>query len=221
MIITLLLCLIVPISIYLCLILIENIPLTLFVYQVLICLFIPIIDIVYLKKKSFKNYLLEIGFRKLKKNLLPSFITGTVFTISIYLIFSLVVVNFINIEDFKLVLKGLDIDPNYQYLFMFSMIISNSLFEEIYWRGYIFNRLKSRTSNIYSIFISSLFYASYHFITTAMLFPINLAIIFTFIVFCAGLLWGFMRNKFDSIYFPVITHLFADLGIMLIYIKLL
>ncbi len=39
------------------------------------------------------------------------------------------------------------------------------------------------------------------------------------IIFGIGFFWGYMRKKYDSIFFPVISHLLADLGIMLIYFK--
>ena len=111
------------------------------------------------------------------------------------------------------------VNNKYIIIFLFIMIVANSIFEEIYWRGYIFRKLTGKINIQHIILFTSGFYASYHLITTINLFSLTYALLFTSVIFLAGIYWGYVRHKYASIYIPVISHLFADLGIMLIYIR--
>jgi membrane protease YdiL (CAAX protease family) len=215
----LILWIIVPVAIYLGLAVFHNVVLTFIVFYGIICLLIPIVDLLFLQKKSILEYLGCLGFRDFKKNLIPSALIGTIFGASLFLFFVLMEKNVIQIERMRLVLNSWNINNKYIIPLLLTMIFANSLFEEVYWRGYIFHKLEKRVSPGKVIVLSSLFYASYHLITTINLFSIFYGLIFTGIIFGVGFFWGVMRKKNNSIYFSVISHLLADLGIMLIYIR--
>jgi membrane protease YdiL (CAAX protease family) len=208
-----------PISIYLGLIVFNNVALTFILFYGFICLIIPIIDLIIIQRKNIKDYFAFLGFKNIKETFLPSFIIGIFFYISIFVFFVLLQKYVLKIDQVQAILDNWNIDNKYIIPFLFTMIIANSVFEEIYWRGYIYKKLENIVSSTRVILLTSSFYASYHLITTINLFSLLYGIIFTCVVFGIGLFWGYMRKKYDSIYFPIISHLLADLGIMLIYLK--
>jgi len=217
--IILLLWIIVPIAIYLSLIVLNNVVVTFILFYVIICVLIPIVDLIFMQKKSLKEYLQYIGFCNLKKTFIPATIIGIIFCISIFAFFVLLKNYVLKTDQIQTILNSWNINNKYLIPLLFTMIVANSVLEEVYWRGYIFKKLESVVSPPKVIVYSSLFYASYHLITTINLFSIWYGIFFTAAIFGVGYFWGFMRRKFDSIYYSVISHLLADLGIMLIYVR--
>jgi CAAX protease family protein len=93
-----------------------------------------------------------------------------------------------------------------------------------FWKKFIgmdmfLKKLILKFSSRNTILISSLFYASYHFLTTSSFFNVIIGASLTFSIFIVGLIWGFLRFKMKSIYVLLINHIFADLGIMLVYLR--
>jgi len=208
-----------PISIYLGLIVFNNIILTFLLFYGLVCLIIPMFDLMIIQRKSMKEYLNYFGFKNFRQTFMPSFTIGIFFCIFIFIFFVLLQKYILNISQVQAVLYNWNIDEKYIIPFMLTMIIANSIFEEIYWRGYIYKKLECKVSLIKVIVITSIFYASYHLITLINLFSLLIGISFTSVIFGIGLFWGHMKKKYNSIYFSIISHLLADLGIMLIYLK--
>ena len=113
-------------------------------------------------------------------------------------------------------------NPQNEYSFLVSMmILGNAFLEEFFWRGYIVSKLSPLYSKRAVILFSAFFYTSYHAITTGVLFPFQYAVLSTSLVFSAGIVWGTVRVKTGSILFPVITHGFIDLAVMVTYLKYL
>lgn len=211
--------LVAPLSIYLGLNIFKSVVLTFILFYGVICLGIPVMDLILIQKKRVKDYFREIGFLNFKKAFHPSFVFGLIFCLSVYLFFVLLRKYVLDIGQIQSVLDQWRINNKYLIPFMVTMIFANSVFEEIYWRGYIYRKLQRNVSSTKLLVLTSLFYASYHLITTFELFSILFGLIFTSIIFLVGFFWGYMRKRYDSIYFPIISHLMADLGIMMIYFK--
>lgn len=212
-----LLWLVAPVSIYLGLIVFNSISFTFITFYGLVCIAIPIIDFVLIRKMDFREYLRTIGFKNFKQTALPATLLGIFFGLFILGFFIGLEKSVLKIEDMQAVLTQWNIDKKYVIPFMFMMIFTNSVCEEIYWRGYIYHKLNSNYSPVLVIVLTAFFYASYHPITILNLFPVLFAILFAVIIFGIGIFWGYMRRKYDSLFFPVISHMFADLGIMMIY----
>ena len=215
----LLLWLLAPISIYLGLITFNSAFITFVLFYGVICVLIPVLDLIIIQRKAGKAFFQEIGFINFKRVFLPSFIFGVVFFLSIYLFFVLLEKTVLNINQIQSVFNEWKINKKYLIPFMLTMIIANSIFEEIYWRGYIYRKLEIKVSTKKCLILTSLFYASYHLITTINLFSLLYGLLFTSIIFIVGFFWGYMRKRVNSLYFPIISHLMADFGIMLIYFK--
>jgi len=217
--IILLLWLLAPLSIFLGLIIFESVTITFLLFYGLVCFSIPAIDILIIQRKKLKECFTLLGFTNLRHTILPAIIYGFLFCTSIFVFFVLLQKYVMNLSEIQAMLDSWNINKKHVIPFMLTMVIANSLFEEIYWRGYIYKKLESLVSITKVIVVTSLFYASYHLITTINLFSLFYGILFTLVIFSVGLFWGYMRKKYNSIYFPVVSHLLADVGIMLIYFK--
>ncbi|MFS0556503.1 type II CAAX prenyl endopeptidase Rce1 family protein [Brevibacillus sp. 179-C9.3 HS] len=114
--------------------------------------------------------------------------------------------------------KGMEawgIESRWIWGFSFYLVFINSLLEELFWRGFVLQRLLSSLSLWKSIFLSSFFYTLYHLIIATILFGFVNGLMITFMVFSAGILWGWMKGLFPSIYPIWFSHLLADLGLAL------
>lgn len=100
---------------------------------------------------------------------------------------------------------------------MLILLILNPVAEEIYWRGYMFEKLRRDGSALYAIGVTSIFYAFYHLLTVFPIFQGIFGIAAVLPVLIGGLIWGFMREKTGSVTSTIISHGLADLGIVCVY----
>lgn len=214
-----LLWLLAPLSIYLGLIIFNSVHLTFILFFGGICLAIPLFDLLVIQKKRLRDFFILLGFQNFKKASLPAVCLGILFCASIYSFFVLLQNYVLDLNHIQFIFDEWRIEKKHIIQLMVIMIIANSVLEEIYWRGYIYNKLESKVKPMNVLLLTSLFYASYHLITTITLFSFLYGLLFSIVIFGIGFFWAFMREKYDSLYFPVISHLLADLGIMLIYFK--
>lgn len=100
---------------------------------------------------------------------------------------------------------------------VFVLLILNPVLEELYWRGYMYEKLRSNGTAGYAILMSASFYTLYHIISVLHLFEIGYSFVAVIPVFAAGLFWGMIREKTGSISAAIISHLLSDLGIICVY----
>ncbi|TQR36306.1 CPBP family intramembrane glutamic endopeptidase [Brevibacillus brevis] len=101
------------------------------------------------------------------------------------------------------------------WFFSVYLIFINSLLEELFWRGFVLQRFRASLSRFLSIFLSGFFYSLYHLIISTLLFGLRNGLFITSLVFGVGLIWGWLKEMFPSIYPNWISHLLADLGLAL------
>jgi len=100
----------------------------------------------------------------------------------------------------------------------------HSFLEEYYFRGFIFNRLRSRLNDGAAIGVSSLGFAAHHVIVIAtyvgwsywgvtILFSVGLAI--------TGAYWSVLYRRTNSLVAPWVSHVCADLAVMAVGYDLL
>lgn len=99
------------------------------------------------------------------------------------------------------------------------MIVFNSGAEELYWRGYVHERLASWSDRWTAIFLATGFFASYHYYTIASLVQDRLlAAVMTVGVFLGGLAWAILRERYDTVYPAILAHVGATAGYMTVYV---
>ncbi|WP_180994424.1 CPBP family intramembrane glutamic endopeptidase [Bacillus sp. Marseille-P3661] len=97
------------------------------------------------------------------------------------------------------------------------LLVVNPILEEVYWRSFMYQKLKAGMKAIYANLITSFFYTLYHLLIVIPIFQMPLRAIAVISVFLAGIFWGYLREKTNSIIGSIISHLLADLGIICAY----
>lgn len=209
------------IAIYITLVQMGNTLLTFIIFYGVIAVLLPFFDMVLLRKMSYQNIKDFLSFDGLKKNIITGTLIGLVFAILIIITFMFFSEHIINPDQIKIILANWNIDSSMTIYLLIMLIVVNPVIEEFFWRGYIFKSLLMRYGSWTSICISALGYTSYHLITTGFLFSWTIGIILSVFVFGVGLIWAKWHLKSESIYPSIISHLLADAGIMIIYLKLI
>ena len=203
------------------LVLLNSIFATYILFYGVVCVAVPLLDRVVFRRQTMSEFFRYIGFMNVRKSLLPGLIVGAVFLAAIYLFFMIFSRQLIDTSSMTNALDKWNLDSGNLFVFLFMMIVGNSILEEIYWRGYVFSRLKELTGPRNTVILTALFYTSYHLITTVTLFSVTQGLLLSSAVLLVGVFWACLRIKYESIIPAVISHLLADLGLMLIYLKYL
>ncbi|MBL7895686.1 MAG: CPBP family intramembrane metalloprotease [Bacteroidia bacterium] len=91
---------------------------------------------------------------------------------------------------------------------LFSIIsvgVFPAIFEEIAFRGILFNELKNIVSNNSTIIISTVLFTILHFSLISFLW-----------IFPIGLLFGYLRSKYDNLIYGIIGHFVYNSSIVMI-----
>ncbi len=195
----------------------KNVQLTFLLYQGLYCIGIPVADLVFVRGLSAVQMREKLGIRFSRKPVFQGIVIGTVVMISMTAFFVLFRDALIDADAISGLLRDWRVGRGQLLIFGIVMSIANPVVEELFWRGYYLDRLRSRMSAGRSVVFSALFYASYHFVTTASLFDLNVGVLFTTVIFGAGVFWGWMRERMDSVIGPIIIHMAADWAVMIVY----
>ena len=220
-ILTLLFCLVPPACIYLCLIVLGSAALTFLVFYLGICTLIPAADglIHHRSHRRFmgRTFRMHLGLVYSPRALGEGILSGAVFAGAVIAFFTLLRESLIDEERLRAVLANWNIDRSAALPLFFVMILANPVFEEFYWRGFIIHRFRGTLRPPLGMILSSMGYASYHLITAGFLFGPISGLLLSLPVFFAGLFWGRMRLKNESLFGGILSHLLADAGIMAVY----
>jgi hypothetical protein len=97
----------------------------------------------------------------------------------------------------------------------------HALFEEYYFRWFIFNQLKCRIRLRPAILMSSVAFMAHHVIVLAVYFPgveafLSVVVPFSIAVAAGGAVWAWIYHRSGSLYAPWLSHMVIDLGIMVV-----
>lgn len=101
------------------------------------------------------------------------------------------------------------------------LVFINPLLEEYYWRGFLLQQLLEKQKPGTAIFLTAFFYSLYHLLSVIPLFAAPLNVMMVVPVFVAGVIWGYLQVRQRSLYGSIISHVFADMGIMTVYLLFL
>ncbi|WP_433750209.1 CPBP family intramembrane glutamic endopeptidase [Falsibacillus pallidus] len=131
---------------------------------------------------------------------------------------SLFLNTFFDLDSLRDVLDEWDFSGRNAAWLVLILIFINPFLEEYYWRSYMMDKLRNKFGSGKAILITSAFYSLYHLLSLLpmMEWPYNFIAVLP--VFAAGLLWGYFRHRYQSLIAPIISHILADFGIMLVYL---
>jgi membrane protease YdiL (CAAX protease family) len=152
------------------------------------------------------------------KSLLYGLTSGLLCMMLIYISFTLLLDSIFELSSLQQLLLEWGFSGSNVIWLILVLILVNPLLEELYWRDYVHNLLKNKIGVPRTIITTSIFYSLYHFLSLIPMLNFPFSIIAVVPVFFAGIIWGYFRVKLNSIISPVISHVLADTGIMLVYL---
>jgi membrane protease YdiL (CAAX protease family) len=190
----------------------QNVPLTFLLFYSWLCL-VPLI--------SYKRNGKSLFTRKIPNStgsIVTGLLSGIIFSTLILGTVSLLIEYLFDIAQLQHLLEKWGFSGKGLIWLILVLIVINPVLEELYWREYMFTRLTSTVGTTMSILICAFAYSLYHFLSLVPMFNWPLNVISALPVFLAGIIWGSFRLRFQSIVAPIISHILADAGIMLVYI---
>ncbi|MBC8202562.1 MAG: CPBP family intramembrane metalloprotease [Planctomycetes bacterium] len=126
--------------------------------------------------------------------------------------------------------KGLLIDPEAKatidelgistpakfFIFASAMSLGNSLMEEYVWRWFVFSKFKILVGVWPAIVLSAFFFTVHHIVIVWNIGSLWLVVLSSFGLFSGAIIWGWLYNKYNSIWPAWICHVAADTAIMCI-----
>ncbi|WP_456271280.1 CPBP family intramembrane glutamic endopeptidase [Bacillus sp. AK031] len=199
------------IMIFIGLTLLDSVPLT-------FCLFYGWLIVIPLNFSASRKTQFQWKVHLTSSSLLLGTVSGFIFLFIIFATVSYLFSYLIDLELIRLLLKEWNFDGDRVWLLVAVLLFLNPYLEENYWRNFIFEELKEKLSAGKSIVIASSFYSLYHLLSLIELFNWPFNVIAVLPVFLAGIIWGIFKYRTESLVAPVLSHVLADGGIMLIYL---
>ena len=97
---------------------------------------------------------------------------------------------------------------------VFSVV--HSLFEEWYWRGYVFGELQRSLTPLIAMIVAAVAFTAHHVIVLSQLFPGMLVLLFSGGIFAVALVWIWLYRRTGSLIASLVSHIAADATIFLI-----
>lgn len=194
----------------------KSFILAILVFHLGVCLLLPLADLWRGRKKGGPSYGQYMGLVRFRQTAGQGLLWGGLFFILI-LIPGLLFWS--RLGDPALIsglMRQMGYDPRWLGFYFVFMVIGNSLLEELYWRGYMWQRFLQSSSPAAAILWTALFYSSYHLLMTVPFLGWSTGLLLTGAVLAAGLFWGWLRRHSASLWPAIISHALADLAIFYI-----
>lgn len=118
-------------------------------------------------------------------------------------------------------LTSLNLIEHYWSVAIF-MALANSLLEEWYWRGFVYDQLVQRAlSRPAIVALGGVGFGLHHYFTLIVYFPLSVTLFFTCVTMIAGGAWSVMRLKGVSLIDCYVSHIVADFALLWIGWQLL
>jgi membrane protease YdiL (CAAX protease family) len=104
----------------------------------------------------------------------------------------------------------------WEWYLHFAVLLSlvHSLFEEVYWRWFVFGGLRFLMCTRTALILGSLAFASHHILILWLFLPAPLALFFGLCVGVAGMLWCLLYQKTNSLITSWMSHIIVDATIL-------
>lgn len=194
----------------------HSLLLTFVLFHLVTCLGIPIVHGLW--ERRLKQNLLELGVKRpqlLKYSLVAGIGSGAVLMLGVLAGFYLLLEAGVDPVWIRSVLVRWGLTPGWLWIFVIYMIVGNSFFEELMWRGFIYERLQRILLPILANLLSSFFYSSYHVLLGVVLFGWRWGLLIAGLAWLMGIFWTILVRQYGSLMSAWLSHLLVDAGIMI------
>ncbi|PZE21032.1 CPBP family intramembrane metalloprotease [Paenibacillus xerothermodurans] len=198
----------------------HSVPVTFLLFYGFL-LSVPFIELMLYNRRTFGEACAEFAVEFKSRNMLYGVIAGIIFMFVITGTLSLLQEQFFDQDELRALLLEWHFSGAYVIALATVLIVINPFLEEIYWRGYMLSKLRRTMGIMNAILITSICYSLYHLFLLVPMFHWPFNVLAVIPVFIAGVFWGWLRHKSDSLLGSIVSHILADVGIMLVYFKFL
>lgn len=195
----------------------SSVPLTFLLFYGWLMV-VPFGERLFLKKRTLPDTFQHVGLVMNRKNVLLGFCLGILFFLTIILSGYFFHRFLFDLTTLQQTLAKWHFSGNLLIWLILVLILINPFLEEIYWRGYLYQKLEGKMPPAAIILLTSLCYSAYHLLSVIPLFTWPFNVVAVLPVFFAGLIWGYMRHRSKSLAGSILCHLLADGGIMAVYL---
>ncbi|MGI0510130.1 CPBP family intramembrane metalloprotease [Treponema denticola] len=173
-------------------------------------LFIIVLYLLYLKEMKIIFTYKKLNFFFIVKSLIYILSIGMIYYIIYFIFDNSFLFNFFkyfndilsgkkNITIYDILILEKSLRPRFEPFMFIATVIISPIFEEILYRGLLYNKLKEISNAFIGVLISSILFAFLHIPKYG--FGIN-----TFFLFLVGILLAYCYEKTDNIYVPILVH---------------
>ena len=173
-------------------------------------LFIIVLYLLYLKEMKIIFTYKKLNFFFIVKSLIYILSIGMIYYIIYFIFDNAFLFNFFkyfndilsgkkNITIYDILILEKSLRPRFEPFMFIATVIISPIFEEILYRGLMYNKLKEISNAFIGVLISSILFAFLHIPKYG--FGIN-----TFFLFLVGILLAYCYEKTDNIYVPILVH---------------
>ncbi|MGI5064063.1 CPBP family intramembrane metalloprotease [Treponema denticola] len=173
-------------------------------------LFIIVLYLLYLKEMKIIFTYKKLNFFFIVKSLIYILSIGMIYYIIYFIFDNAFLFNFFkyfndilsgkkNITIYDILILEKSLRPCFEPFMFIATVIISPIFEEILYRGLMYNKLKEISNAFIGVLISSILFALLHIPKYG--FGIN-----TFFLFLVGILLTYCYEKTDNIYVPIFVH---------------
>lgn len=172
---------------------------------------VPIFYRMFIDKKTFKQSILEnFSFQRFKKNIKVAFGFGIVLTL-IYAIAYYVFRGFLNFNIISTELNNLASINTTNIIFLgIYIIVLNSVFEEYFWRGFVFNELRTLIKPWVAYTFTGIAFSLHHVMFYLGWFNIGLFVLVTVGLIGFAIIMNFFFEKYKDLLSCWLIHIFVD-----------
>ncbi|KGX85929.1 CPBP family intramembrane glutamic endopeptidase [Pontibacillus marinus] len=195
----------------------SSVPLTFTLfYGWLLC--VPFLERTLKKNETFCSATSYMGFKQNSQSLKVGIWSGIIAFISIFGGLAWLQRYVIDVDDLLVLLKEWGFTGNIVLWLILILVVINPILEELYWRGFMHQKLSSRFNTYVVFLLTTTFYSLYHLLSVIPMFEWPWNVFSVIPVFLAGLFWSYMRQKWNTIIGGIVSHVLADLGIIFVYL---
>lgn len=210
-----------PASIVAALVITQDVLAAFAIYHLGMCMVVPYLYERFVHDLSQAEMVLAFGLRDLrdKEAWLAGSGVGLLMGLGVLVPYLAVGQQLIPAGEVQAALAAWNLGPeDTMFLFVY-MLVFNSGAEELFWRGYVHERLQGWSNRPAALAVTSAAFASYHFFTVFALSGDELVAAVALVgVFVGGMIWAGLRERYGSVLPALLAHGGGTLGYMTVYV---
>ncbi len=197
----------------------NSLLLCFFLYMLLGCVVVPLAYMLAVEKIPAKKIALVLGLHPVTgKQGAFGVLLGSAMAVAMVAAFIVLGPVFMRENQAVGVVGQWGIRRNLLSLLFFAMLVANGGVEELFWRGFIHQRLAGSKNRWLAVGFPAFIFGAQHIFVIMRLVPNRFTVaLFMLAIVASGFLWGIIREKTGSLFICVACHMIVAVGYLGIF----